>query len=58
MYNKKKCSRRGKDILEISNIKYDEDGNQINKVDNYNENNVNETLIIDIIVVKSSKKNF
>ena len=58
---RKKGSKKGKDTLEISNIKYDEDGNPINEGDNNNDNNDddNESSIIDIKDVKSkkSKKN-
>ncbi len=58
---RKKGSKKGKDTLEISNIKYDEDGNPINEGDNNNDNNDddNESSIIDVKDVKSkkSKKN-
>ncbi len=55
---RKKGSKKGKDTLEISNIKYDEDGNPINEGDN-NDNNDNDdnesSSFIDIKDVKSKK---
>ena len=59
---RKKGSKKGKDTLEISNIKYDEDGNPINEGDNNDnddDNEDNESSFIDIKDNKSkkSKKN-
>jgi hypothetical protein len=52
---KKSTLKKGKDSFEISNIKYDQDGNIIDEDNNINENEDNESSFVDIKDVKSKK---
>ena len=52
---KKSVLKKGKDSIEISNIKYDQDGNIIDEESNINENEDNDSSFVDIKDVKSKK---